>query len=78
MRTLLSASSVAVILGASLFGQQAPTIVLNGVSSGVSDSLYNLALQSQGSPIFSAAPYQPTEMVQKHALTLPVLLEKAG
>jgi hypothetical protein len=66
MRTFLSASAVAVILVASLFGQQAPTIVLNGVSSGVSDSLYNLALQSQGSPQFSAAPYQPTEMIQKH------------
>src|SRR6266545_2882870 len=67
MRTLLKAGSAAILIGGALLAQQAGTIVLPTASHGVSDSLFNLALQHSFSRLSAATvPFEATEMVQNH------------
>ena len=64
MRNLVKASLSLMLLGGSLFAQQAPVQVIPGVKGPVSDTLYNLIMQQ--ATLQSTQVFRATEMVQKH------------
>ncbi len=64
MRNLVKASLSLMLLGGSLFAQQAPVQVIPGVKGPESDTLYNLIMQQ--ATLRSTEVFRATEMVQKH------------
>ncbi|MCU1237097.1 MAG: hypothetical protein JWP63_5064 [Candidatus Solibacter sp.] len=67
MRTLLKRASAAIFLGGAMLAQQAPTVVLPTTNHGVSETLFNMALQQSLTGGNAATmPFEATEMVQKH------------
>ena len=65
---ILSASIVAGFLSTVVFSQQNDTIVVPTISHGVSQPLYQLALEqtATNAALTSEGPYYASEMLQKH------------
>jgi hypothetical protein len=61
---ILKNSSMAGLIGSSLFAQQIPVASLPFVNHGVSDTLYNLS--NSVVTKFQTGPYQAAEMIRKH------------
>ena len=64
MRNLVKVSLSLMLLGGSIFAQQAPIQVIPGVKGPESDTLYNLIMQQ--ATLRSTEVFRATEMVQKH------------